>query len=224
MHIGLIGGIGPAATDYYYQNIIRAFEARNLELELTMVHARSTLLLQNLAENKEDEQVAIYLKLANRLKEAGAKCVVVTSIAGHFCINAFKKVSPLPIIDMVAETNLSIKNSGFSKVGILGTKTVMETRFYGAIERTEVLIPEKSILDDVHEAYVSMASAGRVDAHQRNIFDKACGALINHQGAEAIVLGGTDLALVYQEGSCQFPVIDCAAIHCRSVINFATGD
>src|ERR1700692_1901495 len=102
MHIGLIGGIGPGATDFYYRRLISAFARKNVALEMTIVHADAPTLVSNLASNNAAAQTAIYTRLTNRLVSAGAECVVITSIAGHFCIDAFKKVSPLPIVDMLS--------------------------------------------------------------------------------------------------------------------------
>src|ERR1700748_77769 len=101
MHIGLVGGIGPAATDFYYRRLISTFAGRKAPLELTIVHADTPTLLGNLASHDAAAQVAIYTRLTNRLAAAGAECVVVTSIAGHFCIEAFKAASPLRVIDMI---------------------------------------------------------------------------------------------------------------------------
>ncbi|MEM9279755.1 MAG: amino acid racemase [Pseudomonadota bacterium] len=223
MQIGLIGGIGPAATDYYYQRIIRAFEAAERPLELTTVHASSSTLLKNLAKNSVEEQVAIYERLTKRLAAAGAGCVVVTSIAGHFCIEPFKKISPLPVIDMIEETGKAVGKLGYERIGILGTRTVMQTRFYGGITSAEIIPPEGHQLDAVHEAYVTMAAAGTVNNQQREVFAEACKTLLEERKADAILLGGTDLALVYQEGSTGFPIIDCAAIHCDAVVKWALG-
>ncbi|MEM8649059.1 MAG: amino acid racemase [Pseudomonadota bacterium] len=223
MHIGLIGGIGPAATDYYYQRIIRAFLNAETELDLTTVHASSATLLPNLAANNIEGQLAIYDRLTKRLAAAGADCVVVTSIAGHFCINEFKEISPLTVIDMIEETNKAVAAKGFGKIGILGTKTVMESHFYGGISSAEVMPPQGEQLDAVHEAYVTMASAGHVNDEQRQVFAKACDALLE-AGADAIMLGGTDLALVYAEDHSEFPVIDCAAIHCDVVVEKALSE
>ena len=108
MHIGLIGGIGPAATDFYYRRLISTFASRKAALELTIVHADTPTLLSNLASNDAAAQVAIYMRLTNRLVAAGANCVVVTSIAGHFCIDAFKAISPLPVVDMISEVGWAI--------------------------------------------------------------------------------------------------------------------
>ena len=84
MHIGLIGGIGPAATDFYYRRLISTFASKKAALELTIVHADTATLLGNLTRNDAASQVAIYMKLTNRLAAAGAGCVAVTSVAGHF--------------------------------------------------------------------------------------------------------------------------------------------
>ena len=108
MHIGLIGGIGPAATDFYYRRLISTFASKKATLELTIVHADTPTLLSNLANNDAAAQVVIYTGLTNRLFAAGAKCVVVTSIAGHFCIDAFKAISPLPVVDMISEVGWAI--------------------------------------------------------------------------------------------------------------------
>ena len=97
-HIGLIGGIGPAATDYYYRKIIAAFAQLDAELELTLAHADAPTLLRNLQNDDRKSQMEIYTRLTNRLKNTGADFVAITSIAGHFCIEEFKDESPLPVL------------------------------------------------------------------------------------------------------------------------------
>src|SRR5215813_9736131 len=119
MHIGLIGGIGPAATDFYYRRLISAFAAKITALEFTIVHADTPTLLAHLTSNDARAQIAIYQRLTDRLVAAGAGCVVVTSIAGHFCIDGFKEVSPLPVVDMIAEVGAAIKQRGLKRIGIL---------------------------------------------------------------------------------------------------------
>ena len=49
MHIGMIGGIGPAATEFYYRNLIKAYKAANKKLELTIVHAEASDVINNIA-------------------------------------------------------------------------------------------------------------------------------------------------------------------------------
>jgi len=61
MHIGLIGGIGPGATDFYYRRLISTFARKNATLELTIVHADTPTLLSNLTKNDAAAQTAIYI-------------------------------------------------------------------------------------------------------------------------------------------------------------------
>jgi aspartate racemase len=150
MHISLIGGIGPAATDFYYRRLISTFANRKTPLELTIAHADTPTLLNNLASNDKAGQAAIFTRLAKRLAPAGANCIAITSIAGHFCIDAFKAASPLPVVGMIVEVNRAIAGRGLSRVGILGTHTVMETRFYGGVTSAEIIPPGGQDLLDVH--------------------------------------------------------------------------
>lgn len=221
MHIGLIGGIGPAATDFYYRRLIATFASRKTPLDLTIVHADTPTLLAHLASHDVAAQVAIYMRLTNRLAAAGAGCVAITSIGGHFCVDAFAAASPLPVVNMIGEVNRAIEQRGFRRVGILGTRTVMNTRFYGGVSTATVVSPSGQDLDDVHEAYVAMASAGVVTEAQRAVFEAAIQRLLQDEGAEAIVLGGTDLALAFDERTSTVPLIDCAGIHADAIARLA---
>ena len=224
MHIGLIGGIGPGATDFYYRRLISTFAREKATLELTIVHADTPTLLSNLARNNAAAQTAIYTRLTNRLVSAGAECVGVTSIAGHFCIDDFKAVSPLPVVNMIAEVSRAIETRGLKRIGIIGTRTVMETRFYGRIASAEIVPPSQPDLDNVHEAYISMAASGVVTEDQRSIFNAVSHRLIKDQGVEAIMLGGTDLALAFNEQTAEFPLVDCAGIHADAIAQLAIAE
>ncbi len=70
MQIGLIGGIGPAATDFYYRSLIERFASEEKNLDMTIVHADAPTLIKNLMEDNKDGQVAIYNDLTLRLKKA----------------------------------------------------------------------------------------------------------------------------------------------------------
>ncbi len=221
MHIGLIGGIGPAATDFYYRRLIATFASRKTPLDLTIVHADTPTLLAHLASHDVAGQVAIYMRLTNRLAAAGAGCVAITSSAGHFCVDAFTATSPLPVVNMIGDVNRAIAQRGFTRVGILGTRTVMESRFYGGVSTATVVSPGGQDLDAVHEAYVAMASSGVVTDAQRAVFEAVCQRLLQDEGAEAIMLGGTDLALAFDERTSAFPLIDCAGIHADAIARLA---
>lgn len=73
MHIGMIGGIGPAATEFYYRNLVAVYKQGPGKLELTIVHADVDELVANIASKAPSEQAQIYLELALRLQRAGRR-------------------------------------------------------------------------------------------------------------------------------------------------------
>jgi aspartate racemase len=224
MHIGLIVGIGPAATDYYYRQLISAAARAGKDLELTMAHADTPTLLRNQAEGNVQAQVDIYGRLTERMQRAGVAQVAVTSIAGHFCIDAFKAVSPVPVIDLLDVMQLEVKRRGLKRVGLLGTRVVMESHFYGVLDGVEVVAPVAD-LTEVHEAYVAMASAGVATPAHREVFMRAGLSLTRTHGCESIMLAGTDLALVFGKGvESGFDILDCAEAHAAAIATAAMTD
>ena len=224
MHIGLIVGIGPAATDYYYRQLISAAARAGKDLELTMAHADTPTLLRHQAQGNAQAQVDIYLRLTERLQRAGIERMAVTSIAGHFCIDAFKALSPVPVIDLLEVVRLEVQRRGLRRVGLLGTGVVMESRFYGVLDGVEVIAPVDDLLQ-VHDAYVAMASAGVATPVQREVFLRAGAALARNQGCESILLAGTDLALVFGKGfDAGFDTVDCAEAHAMAIADAAMSD
>jgi aspartate racemase len=189
---------------------------------LTIAHADTPTLVDNLGRNDKTAQAEIFAGLASRLAAAGANFVAITSIAGHFCIDSFKAKSPLPAVDMITEVNRAVAATVFNRLGILGTRTVMETRFYGGLTTATIIPPSGRDLIDVHDAYVAMAASGVANEAQRSVFDRVSRRLLN-DGAQAIMLGGTDLALVYNQQTSEFPLIDCATIHIEAIVRLALG-
>jgi len=222
MHIGMIDGIGPAATDFYYRYLIAALARAGKDLDLSMAHADTPALLRNQAKNDVGSQVEIYSRLANRLRFAGAQVLAITSIAGHFCVNEFKRVSPLPVIDLLNEVRTEVGRRGLTRLGLIGTRNVMTSRFYDAIPEATVTAPPGDLLSRVHDAYVTMATSGRVTEEQREIFFGAGKILVEQHGCEIVMLGGTDLALAFGGHDPGFPTFDCAQVHADAIAKAAT--
>src|SRR5713226_1997651 len=101
MHIGLIGGIGPAATEYYYRGLIERHARAGTSLELTIAHADVREMARNLASHDAQKQAEIFARLVRRLAAAGAEAAAVTSMGGHFCISELTAMSPLPILNAI---------------------------------------------------------------------------------------------------------------------------
>src|SRR5262245_14738008 len=217
MHIGLVGGIGPAATEFYYRGLIDRHAKSNSVLDLTIVHADVHEMSRNLTSRDARKQAEIFAGLIRRLKGAGAEAAAVTSMGGHFCIRELEPISPLPMLNGVSAVAAEIARRGYKTVGILGTRMVMETRLYGAITSAAVVTPQGQALDEVHQSYAAMASIGRVTEAQRHVFFAAGEKLCRERGADAVLLGGTDLFLAFEGRDCGFPVLDSADIHVEAI-------
>ena len=223
MHIGLIGGIGPAATEFYYRRLARAYAAAGKTMELTIVHADTLELIANLERGAAEEQAATFLKFVKRLQAAGADCAVVTSLAGHFCIEELKAISPLPLINAIPVLDRFFAGQDVRRLGLLGTKTVLESRLYGGVTSVELVLPQGANLDATHDNYIAMAKAGQATEQQHQFFIAEGGRMCREQGADAIALAGTDLFLVFDNVECDFPVYDCAQIHIDAIVEQAIG-
>src|SRR5262249_2742210 len=169
MHIGLIGGIGPAATEFYYRGLTTRHAKSGTRLDLTIANAEVRDLSQNLASRDARKQAQIFARLIDRRAAAGAQVAAVPSMGGHFCVGELVPISALPILNGVPEVGAAVKRGRFKTVGIIGTRMVMETRLYGAISSAAVVVPVGAELDEVHENYAAMASTGRVSDAQRRV-------------------------------------------------------
>jgi len=218
MHIGLIGGIGLGATEFYYRRLVGRFAERRARLQLTIAHADVNTETNNLLRDDRKAQATIFAEHARELAAAGAECVVIPSVAGHFCIQDFEAVSPLPPVNLLDAVAAHMDGLGLRRVGVLGTRTVMASRFYGRLPLVEIVPPRGSDMDAVHDAYIGVALTGQAGPGQRAFFDAMGHRLIAEEHCEAVMLGGTDLSLVYRSEAPPFPYIHCAAIHVDAIV------
>ena len=220
MHVGLIGGIGPAVTFLYYQRLFEIALAKNFPLELTVVNCDMPQFLNNFSQDKKENQASIFAELTDRLQKAGADFVVLPSIGGSFCLNEFMKKSPLPVQDVMTPLSVYMDKYKGKTIGLIGTNKAMNTKIYNFKNDIDWLIPDGEQFNNVHNSYVTLATEGKADKKNTEILISASRTLID-QGAEAIVLGGTDLFLVFENQELPFDVIDCADIHIRHIANLA---
>jgi aspartate racemase len=220
VHIGLIGGIGVAATLVYYQRLTAAVTAMGEQLECTIVHAQVSDLLHNNTNDLRQEQAEIYAPLIDRLKDAGADCVAITSLGGHFCFEETRALSSLPLISAVAPLDAYFAAENLKTVGLLGTRVVMRTGLYGQLTRTRHIAPDDT--DLIGQTYTDMAVAGHCTEDQRALFFDAAQTLTD-DGADAIVLAGTDLNLAFDGRPTPYRVIDALDVHVDVLAKLATG-
>lgn len=222
MHIGLIGGIGVAATIVYYQRLVAAAAARGVsKLELTIVHGEIQELIRNNLADRRVEQARAFLPLVERLKNAGCDCAALSSLGAHFCLDELAAMSPLPIVSAVAPLDAYFVEHGIKRIGLLGTRVVMRTRLYGQLSHTEAIALDDEI-ELLGQTYQDIAVAGVCTPQQRALFLDA-GRRMSAAGADAIVLAGTDLNLAFDGQDPGYRVIDALDVHVALLADLAAG-
>ena len=222
MHIGLIGGIGVAATVVYYQRLTAATAALGVpRLDLTIAHGDIQELIRNNLADRREEQARAFLPLVERLARAGADCVALTSLGGHFCATELAALSPLPLVSGVRPLDDHFVRQGIGRVGLLGTRVVMRTRLYGQLRKTEAFALDDEI-ETLGQMYQEVAVAGVCDDARRQAFQDA-GRRLVAAGAEAVVLAGTDLNLAFDGADPGYRVVDALDVHVDLLARLAAG-
>jgi len=221
MHIGLIGGIGVAATLVYYQRLVAAIEALGGQPEITIVHAQVQDLVRNNTADDRISQAVIYAALIDRLKAAGCDCAAITSLGGHFCFEETVQRASLRLVSAVAPLDDYFASQGLSTVGLLGTRVVMRTGLYGQLSKTTPIALTEDI-DEIGQTYTDMAIAGTCTDIQREFFLNA-GQQLSNAGADAIVLAGTDLNLAFDGQHTNYRVIDALDVHVNVLAKIGCG-
>lgn len=222
MHIGLIGGIGVAATIVYYQRLTAAAAARGVaRLELTIAHGEIQELIRNNLADRREEQARAFLPLVQRLNDAGCDCIALSSLGAHFCLDELAALSPLPIVSAVAPLDAYFVEQGIKRIGLLGTRVVMRTRLYGQLARTDAIALDDEI-ERLGQTYQDVAVAGTSSSAQRERFLDA-GRRMIAAGADAIVLAGTDLNLAFDGQDPGYRVIDALDVHVALLADLAAG-
>ncbi|WP_298261552.1 aspartate/glutamate racemase family protein [uncultured Litoreibacter sp.] len=222
MHIGLIGGIGPAATVVYYQRLTDLARKAGEHIDITIAHASVQDLIKNNLADDRASQAKIYARHIDSLKAAGADCVAITSLGGHYCFDETVPMSSLPLISAVAPLDNFFTGKGLKRIGLLGTEVVMRTKLYGQLTDLEAVAPNED-LNDLGATYRDVAVTGVCTDTQRDRFFAAGREMIDQQGADAVVLAGTDLNLAFDNNDPGYPVFDALDVHVGVLFDIASG-
>jgi aspartate racemase len=215
--IGLIGGLGVGATVYYYQELAKAHTAHGRVLNLVMVHAHVDRVLAAVQAGDKDG-LAFYLAgLIDRLKAAGAEFAVIPAVAPHIAIAELIKLSPLPIVNLIEELKHEIEARQLHRVALFGTRFAVESRLFGQLDSLEVVTPHLGEVDYIHHTYLQLVGAGAGLAAQRQGLSALAHKLIQRDRLEAVILAGTELALVLDESNTDFPHINAAQLHLDAI-------
>ena len=225
--IGLIGGMSWESSAEYYRIINR--EVRN---RLGGVHsARSLMWSVDFGEIERLQHAGDWDELTERMKDAairlqrgGADFVLLCTNTMHLMADAVAGAIDIPLLHIADPTAEKIKAAGFGKVGLLGTAFTMEQDFYrGRLEKVfglEVLVPEADDRRVVHEVIYGELVAGEVRAESRTAYREVIARLVA-RGAQAVILGCTEIMLLVSEEDSAVPLFDTTTIHAIAAVDRA---
>ena len=214
--LGLIGGLGPGATVHYYRELVAAHAARDRVARMLIAHADVNRVLA-LAGADDRDALARYLAgIAGSLKAGGAEFAAMVAITPHICMPELTALSPVPMIDMVAEVANVVRAKGLKRVALFGTRFTVETAMFGRLDGIAVATPQPDEIARIHDTYLDIV-AGRHTSAQLDALRALAQTLIARDGAEAVLLAGTDLSMVFDASNAGFPLIDCAGVHVAAI-------
>jgi aspartate racemase len=109
-------------------------------------------------------------------------------------------------------------------VAVFGTRYVMESSLYGMAGDVEIIRPTGEEMEYIHNTYLELLEKGAGTEEQHRNLTAIAHRLQKRDGADAILLAGTDLAVLFNEGNTEFPYVDCAALHLRRILKGILGD
>jgi aspartate racemase len=220
--LGLVGGLGVGAAVHYYQQLAKAYEPRESALHLLMAHADMRRAVR-CVEAGDRKGLAEYLcGLIRQMRDGGAEIAAVPAVTPHVCRQELKAISPLPLVDILDAVADEVRSAGYRRVALFGTRFTVQSAFFGALEGVEVVTPRPDEIDAIHTAYFAMASTGEGTAEQHDALTRIAHTLCSRDKVDAVLLAGTDLALIFNEYTTSFPYVDCAAVHIRAILDELT--
>jgi aspartate racemase len=159
--------------------------------------------------------------LIARLANAGAEFVAIPAVTPHICIAELLQLSPLSIVNMVEELQRDIQARSLRRVALFGTRFTIQSGLFGLLQHAEIVTPEAPEIDFVHQTYMQLVNAGAGSLEQHERLTQLAHLLMERDGVEAVILAGTDLALLFNENNTDFPHIDCARVQLDAIVRRA---
>lgn len=225
--IGLIGGMSWESSQEYYRIINQQTRAR-----LGGAHsARSLMWSMDFGEIEQLQHDGQWETLTSRMIEAaqnlekgGADFLLICTNTMHKMADAVSEATSIPLIHIADPTAEKIKAAGFTRVGLLGTAFTMEQDFYkGRLAQKhglDVLIPDEADRKTVHDIIYHELVVGEVRDASREHYRAIIRRLVE-RGAQAIILGCTEIMLLIGQADSSVPVFDTTRLHAEAAVDLA---
>ncbi len=225
--IGLIGGMSWESTVSYYQAI-----NRNVQMRLGGLHSAKIILesvdfapiAQMQSDSEWDKAGLVLAESAARLQSAGADCVLICTNTMHNVAEQVENAIDVPLLHIADATAHALQADHICKVGLLGTRFTMEQDFYkGRLTQQhgiEVITPSDTSRTIVHDVIYNELCLGQICNDSREQYLQIIQELAQ-AGAQAVILGCTEIALLVKQGDTAMPLYDTTAIHAQAAVEFA---
>lgn len=228
--LGLIGGMGPESTIPYYHDIVYGVQSKvgkNFFPNLT-IESLNVFDVLNMCERKEYDALINYLMVAiNNLRASGADFIALSANTPHIVFDELKKHSPIPLVSIIEAACDEAKRRNISKVGLLGTIITMNGEFFKnpfLKNHIEVVTPTDEEKEFVNQKISQELELGIVKEETLSAFLKIVQRMKDENGIQAIVLGCTELPLLFKGVKTPVECLDTMQIHIQTLVNMIIED
>ena len=225
--IGLIGGMSWESTVPYYRLINEGVKQRlgGLHSATLILHSVDFDEIERLQRSGDwDAAGALLTRSAQLLETAGAELLVLCTNTMHKVAPAIESAVSIPLLHIADATAEAAKAAGIRRVGLLGTRFTMEQDFYvGRLTERhglEVLTPTAPERDEVHRIIYEELCLGKILPASRESYHRIMDELVR-RGAQAVILGCTEISLLVGKEDSPVPLLDTTAIHAQSAVEAA---
>ena len=222
--LGLVGGLGVGATIHYYEELAKAHEAQGRALNIVIVHAETSRVFEHVQADDRNGLAEYLTSYIRRLKVAGAEVTAIPAVTPHFCVRELIALSPLPVFNIFEPLVQELAARAVRRVAVFGTRFVMESALFGEVKEVEIIKSRPHEVDYIHNTYSELARTGKGSEEQHRNLTALAHTLLKRDKVDAIVLAGTDLALLFNETNTDFSYIDCAALHLQMILKELLGE
>ena len=216
--VGIVGGLGVGATVHYYEKITAACKARGVVPDLAIIHADVDKGQGFVREGRLDALADYLAGLVERLGRAGAEAAVLPAVTPHICVSELMSRIKLPLINIVDAIGAELRARKLKRVALFGTTFTMQGSLWGQLSGVEIVKPQPDEIAFVGRAYQRILDTQRGHDEDTAGLRHIAAALQRRDGVEAILLAGTDLAVIFDEETAGFPCIDCARVHIDAIV------
>jgi aspartate racemase len=223
--IGLIGGLGPESTVDYYRSLITTHRTQHPDTDPPSIIINSVNMKYVLRciNGKRLDDLAEFLVLElQKLAAAGVDFALLTANTPHIVFDDVEPRSPIPLISIVQATADRARQSGFRRVGLLGTRFTMQASFYPEVfarKQMQICVPDEADQAYLHEKYFSELVNGVFLDETRQNLAEIIARMRDRDGIQAAILGGTELPLILRGGEAAgVPLLDTTQIHVEAAL------